>query len=233
MNELMPQETNLPDTIEDLSKFVLVGREKLISVRAEIRAIDKIHLAEEVRDQKLDEARMLSEALLDAEVQLGDLLKKIPKEKNQYTSARDSTVPSKPKKEVIENLGFTKKQAQRFEVLANNKDLVEQVKQEARVNDDLPTRTRVIDLAQQRKKREREDAEQEDNYSAYIDECKKAANRFTDAVYAFIHVNTDTQSLKMWNELLEPSLLPSLLQEVEEGIAKLSAIRNFLKGGKR
>jgi len=33
---------NLPDTIDDLLKFILVGREKLITVRAEIRAIDNL-----------------------------------------------------------------------------------------------------------------------------------------------------------------------------------------------
>ena len=35
---------------------------------------------------------------------------------------------------------------------ADNPDVVEQVKQEARENDDIPTRTRVIDIVQQRKK---------------------------------------------------------------------------------
>ena len=70
MNELIAQNQQLPDTLEDLSKFVLIGREKLKSVRAEICAIDKLQLAEEVRNQKRDEARMLSEALLDAEARL-------------------------------------------------------------------------------------------------------------------------------------------------------------------
>lgn len=78
------QNNQLPDKIEDLAKFVLVGREKLTSVRAEIRAISKLELAEEVREQKREEAQMLAEALLDAEVRIGDLLKQIPKAKNQY-----------------------------------------------------------------------------------------------------------------------------------------------------
>jgi len=38
-NALVQQNAQLPDTMEDLSKFVLVGREKLNAVRAEIRAI--------------------------------------------------------------------------------------------------------------------------------------------------------------------------------------------------
>lgn len=78
MNELATYEqSGLPGTIEDLSRFVLVGREKLTAVRAAIRAIDRVQLAQEVRNQKMDEARMLSEALLDAEVRLGEMTKQM------------------------------------------------------------------------------------------------------------------------------------------------------------
>ncbi|MFL0197352.1 hypothetical protein ACJDU8_17555 [Clostridium sp. WILCCON 0269] len=41
MSSIVPRPNNLPDNIGDLSKFVLVGREKLVPVKAEIRVIDK------------------------------------------------------------------------------------------------------------------------------------------------------------------------------------------------
>src|SRR4030067_423841 len=75
MNELILKKENLPANIEDLTRFVLIGRDKLISVRAEIRAINKLGLAKEVREQKRDEAQFLADALLDAEAKMGDLLK--------------------------------------------------------------------------------------------------------------------------------------------------------------
>ena len=56
--------------------------------------------------------------------------------------------------QVVNALGFSQKQAERFEILADNKDLVEQVKHEARENDDLPTRARVIDMAKARREHE-------------------------------------------------------------------------------
>lgn len=157
MNDLTVQTQQLPDNLHDLAAFVLVGREKLTAVRAEIRAIDKVQLAKEVRQQKQDEARMLSEALLDAEKRIGELAKTIPKATNgganQYGAKPTAlSEKQKTKSEVITDLGFTPKQMERFEILANNPDVVEQVKQEARENDDLPTRTRVIDIVQQRKK---------------------------------------------------------------------------------
>ena len=157
MNELAAPNRQLPDTLPDLAAFVLVGREKLTAVRAEIRAIDRVQLAKDVRQQKQDEARMLSEALLDAEKRIGELTKAIPKGTNgganQY-GAKPTSLSNKQKSktEVITDLGFTPKQVERFEILADNPDVVEQVKQEARENDDIPTRTRVIDIVQQRKK---------------------------------------------------------------------------------
>ena len=63
MNELSQTTRQLPDTLEDLSKFVLIGREKLNSVRAEIRAIEKVQLAAEVHEQKLEEAQEIAEAI--------------------------------------------------------------------------------------------------------------------------------------------------------------------------
>ena len=52
-SELKFEKTSLPANIKELSRFVLVGREKLTAVRAEIRAIDKVGLARQVREQKL------------------------------------------------------------------------------------------------------------------------------------------------------------------------------------
>ena len=40
------RENNLPVRLKDLRKFVLIGREKLIAVRAEMRAIDKKRILE-------------------------------------------------------------------------------------------------------------------------------------------------------------------------------------------
>lgn len=161
MNNLTTRNNQLPATLEDISSFILVGREKLVSVRAEIRAIGKLNLAQGVRDQKFEEAKMLSEALLDAEVRLGELMKQIPAQaggdRRSQDFKKDTAVHfEKPKAQIVKDLGFTEKQKQRFETLAENKDLVEQVKAEARENDDIPTRSRVLDLAQQRKKREEE-----------------------------------------------------------------------------
>jgi len=117
-NELTTiQNANLPDTIDDLAKFILVGREKLNSVKAEIRAIDRLKLAEDVHKQKLDEAAMLAEAVLDAEVRMGELLKKLPKKQGKRTDLQPPDTSGgrlETKTEVIENLGLSEKQVHKI-----------------------------------------------------------------------------------------------------------------------
>jgi len=143
MNKLIKKENNLPIKLEDLTRFVLIGREKLVSVRAEIRAIDKIGLATEVREQKREEAILLAGALLDAEARIGEIIAKIP----DYHSAGRGTMK---RKELP--IGITKKQSSAFQTLAENKDIIEQVKADAEAEDDLPTRTEVLRRVAEKKR---------------------------------------------------------------------------------
>ena len=164
MNEISISSKQLPTDINDLSKFVLVGREKLVAVRAEIRAIDKVGLAEEVRKQKLQEAQAISEAVLDAEVKIGELMRAVPKvsggDRKSDKFKNDTAVgfenKEKPvtKTEVIKQAGFTPKQVERFQTLAAHPDIVEQAKAEARENDDIVSRSLVLNMVKEKKKEE-------------------------------------------------------------------------------
>ena len=225
MNELATPNRQLPDTLPDLAAFVLVGREKLTAVRAEIRAIDRVQLAKEVRQQKQDEARMLSEALLDAEKRIGELTKAIPKGTNgganQYVAKPTSlSNKQKSKTEVITDLGFTPKQVERFEILADNPDVVEQVKQEARENDDIPTRTRVIDIVQQRKKAE----------NARIEESSRIYKQFHNSLFGLLTIETEHNRLEMlanWIEDCRGISVSDYIKDIGRTIEKLESIRAF------
>lgn len=160
MELIQRQEPQLPTKIEDLAQFVLVGRDKLAMVRAGIRALDKLDVAEGVRRQKKEEAQMLAEALLDAETRIGEILRQMPKASGKHWDEKRKTKSStaatstfqKTKTEAIRELGFEKTQVSRFETLAANKDLVEEIKQQAREADDLPTRTAVLQAVKWRDK---------------------------------------------------------------------------------
>ena len=245
MTELITTSHNLPANIEDLAKFVLVGREKLIAVKAQIRAIDKLGLAEEVYTQKLEETQMLTEALLDAEVKIGEITKKIPKtaggdrrsevfkkcsgaqfesscindEQKQQRGA--AAINQKSKSEIVENLGFSRDQVKRFETLAANKDVVEQVKAEARENNDLPTRSRVLQLVKQKNA----PPPKEENYEFRY----QAARSINEAISNACLVKVTQEHLQAWFDSLTVKGEGAFqLNMVNEAIENLRIIKVFL-----
>lgn len=161
MNDITVSKSNLPTNIDDLAKFALIGREKLVAVRAEIRAIEKVGLAQEVREQKLREAQDISEAVLDAEVRIGELMARVPKAQGKRTDIQptDSAVG---KYSAIEKAGFTPKQVERFQTLAAHPEIVEQAKAEARENDDIVSRSLVLNMVKAKKQEEKRQERQED-----------------------------------------------------------------------
>lgn len=226
------QNQNLPDKIEDLAKFVLIGREKLTAVRANIRAIDKLQLAEDVREQKKEEAQMLAEALLDAEVRIGDLLKQIPKasggdRKSEEIKNRTGAKFEKQetKQQVIERLGFNKDQANRFETLSSNKEIVEQVKAEARENEDIPTRSRVLQLVKEKSKEEKEYEEE----CRELDKAHRIYCKINDAVYKPISVEITEENVGYWTENMSQDELEEEERNVEQAINNLQKIKRIMK----
>ena len=137
MNELIKKPINLPSKLQDLTRFVLIGREKLVSVRAEIRAINKLELAQEVKEQKQGEAQGLAGALLDAETKIGEILAI-----DVQAHTHQHKIPA----------GITRKQSSQFQLMAEHREVVEQVKAEAEANDDLPTRTEVLRQIKEKEK---------------------------------------------------------------------------------
>lgn len=177
MNDLTVIQNNLPNSIEDLSKFVLIGRDKLQAVKAEISAIQKLGLAKEVYEQKKSEAQEIAETVTLAEMRTGELLKQIPKaqglrtdiqpadtsveklKKEENLILQEETLQAKPepiktKTEIIKDLGFSPKQAERMQTLAENPEIVKQAIQEARNNDDIVSRAFVLGKIKQEKRKE-------------------------------------------------------------------------------
>lgn len=142
MNEIAINSSNLPANMEDLSKFVLVGREKLTAVRAEIRAIQRVGLAREVAEQKRQEAQQLAEAVIDAEVRIGELMRQMP----TAQGARTELVPTDGKKlEKLAEMGFSSSAANRFEQMSKHPEAVAAAKAEAREADEIVTRSAVLE----------------------------------------------------------------------------------------
>ena len=145
MNNLATQEKQLPDNLADLAKFALIGREKLVAVRAEIRAIDKVGLAKEVHDQKLEEAQEIAEAVLDAEVKMGELIKAAGVRKGRPDKCRPATT--------LSEMGISRDQSSQYQLMANDPETVKKVKEQARETGQVASRSDVVhEIARKKKK---------------------------------------------------------------------------------
>ena len=146
MNELEIVNRMLPDTLPELSRFVLIGREKLNAVRAEIRAIKKVGLAKEVLEQKRVEAQEIAELVTMSEMQIGRMMKEMPKAQGKRTDV--TSCPSRQevetKSETIRELGFTPKQTAQFQQMADHEPQVLEAIAEARERDDIVSRADVM-----------------------------------------------------------------------------------------
>lgn len=138
MNEIITSNRKqLPETLPDLSRFVLIGRDKLKAVRAEIHAINKVGMAREVYQQKLEEAQEIAEVVTDAECRMGELLKE--REKPVGNRFRTSSA-----NDTLQDIGITRNQSSQFQIMANHPDSVEKAKAKAREQGTVLSRNAVI-----------------------------------------------------------------------------------------
>lgn len=213
---------NLPDTLPELAKFVLFTREKLVSVKAEIRALKKLELAPEIIEQKRLEAQMVSEALLDAQKLIGTETKKIPKasggDRRSQDFKNDTTVDfektKKTKREVIEELGFSPKQVERMEILADNPDVVEEVKAKARKNGDIPTQTQVINMVKYRKQK-----------ADKVIQSTRVSDKLLDTLKAVLDLDTSSETLDLLADNADSTAMGTYLAVLDSVRNKLDAIR--------
>jgi N6-adenosine-specific RNA methylase IME4 len=151
----------LPATIDDLARFVLIGRDRMAAVRAEMRAINKLGLASDVHRQKLQEAQDIAEVVLRAEVKLGGMMAAIDGAPGARTDLepRDTDVVRLPTKtDALAEIGFSMKQAQRLQQLANYPEIVEQAIAEAREKDDIASRLFVMSKIKAQEAQDKRDA---------------------------------------------------------------------------
>lgn len=146
MNELSTYREQLPDTLEDLSRFVLVSEERVQALKAEIRAIKKVSLAKEVYEQKLAEAQEFSEVTVLAQQKVGELLLQIQTaqgKRTDLTSPQD-TEKLKTKSEITTEMGMTSQQVSQYQQMAQHPEAVQTAIEKARESGDVVSRNQVM-----------------------------------------------------------------------------------------
>ena len=168
MNELITRNTQLPDTLEDLTQFVLVGKSKLNAYMLKLRTVNRLTTAQEIRNQTLEETQELANALIAAEQRIGELLLAVPKASGGDRRSEDFKNPNngnfeKSKSETIKEMGYGKNEAADYQQMAKNPEIVRKVIEEATANGEVVTKSAVMKQIQKAKEEARAEAQAEIN----------------------------------------------------------------------
>lgn len=148
MNEIITSgQQMLPETIEDLTQFVLVGKAKLQAYMLKLQTVNKLSVAQEIRDQTLKEAQEISNAVIAAEQRIGELLLAIPKQSggvNQYNKEEKAERMAKTKAKAIAEQGYGRHEAQDYQQMAKHPEVVKKVIQDAMDNGEIVTKASVM-----------------------------------------------------------------------------------------
>lgn len=161
MNELTSyQNQQLPDTIEDLTQFVLVGKAKLQAYMIKLQTINRLSTAQEIRDQTLKEAQEVSTALIAAEQRIGELLLAIPSASGHRTDLETSSErieKVKTKSETVKEMGYSKDEASDYQRMAQNPEIVQKVIDQAVASGEVVTKSQVMKEIAEAKRQQQEE----------------------------------------------------------------------------
>lgn len=146
MNAMTVTNIELPDTLEDLTQFVLVGKAKLSAYMLKLKTVNKLSVAQEIRDQTLQEAQEISTALIAAEQRIGELLLELPKSLGGRPSqnSADRSAEFKTKSETISEMGYDRHDALDYQTMAKHPEVVQRVIDEALAKGEIVTKTQVL-----------------------------------------------------------------------------------------
>ena len=113
-------EYELPTAFEDVASFAIIAQEKLKSVWAEISAIKRLGLAQDVLQQKIQEAQQIAEVKTRAEMRLGELTAAMPKARGTRTDLTSPTRAEKfeTKNEALSRANISSQEASQYELMA-------------------------------------------------------------------------------------------------------------------
>lgn len=149
MNEIESYQAQLPDTLEDLTQFVLIGRSKLNAYKLKLQKVDKLSDAQNIREQTLQDMQDVSIAIVAAEQRIGEILLSIQKNsggdrRSDDFKNHDSLNFEKTKDEVTSEMGYSRNQVSEYQRLAQNPEIVQKVIDDALEKGEIVTRTQVM-----------------------------------------------------------------------------------------
>lgn len=153
-------ESKLPDTSSELSKLLIWSTAKIDSLKNCLQHLDRLDNLGTTYSALQKEARYTAEVIIRIELKLGTLIAQIPKatsynnvsgkEKTETQNVSDDDLGEsndekhQKKSDQIKSLSLSQKQAETFQKMAKNKNVVEQAIEEFRDKEKIITRSSVL-----------------------------------------------------------------------------------------
>jgi len=156
-HELVKREPNLLSLpIEKLTPLSYVGHEAVRYAKGINKKLDKLPLTLEQKKRWLADAQEMGEIVIDIEARIGELLP--PPEETYKESTRiipDNTGKITSKKVLPD--GIDNHKAYIARQIKNHPEIVEEVKREAKENDDIATKTAILNRIRYEREKERKE----------------------------------------------------------------------------
>lgn len=150
-NELIKKEPNLLDRpIKDLLPISFVGVAAVAAYRSLVSKLDNLPMTEEQKQKTLADGQDAGKMLLAIEGRIGELVKPYHMSRGDRHSAE-----FQKKKESVEEIGLNGKQREKARIISDNPDVVKEVIKEAEENEDIPTKTAVLNKVKLKKYQEK------------------------------------------------------------------------------
>jgi hypothetical protein len=149
--DLVVQGKQLPATLDKLVPLSFIGSAAVKFYQAKVKLLDQLGMSEEQRKVTLADGQDAGEMLLNIEARIGELAQSIPQERNQGIPKGQPV--GKPLKH--EKIGVSEKRMHDSQTIHRNPAAVASVIKQARENEDIPTKTAVLnEIRYQREKKQ-------------------------------------------------------------------------------
>lgn len=120
-------------------------------------------------------------------------------------------------------MGFNKDQVKRFETLSSNKDIVEQVKAEARENEDVATRSRVLQLVKQNEKTNNQNIDLTESFKD-LEREKAISDNYDRAFLKARLLNIEDEDVEIWLKWMPKEDRLNITEILKESIENINCL---------
>ena len=136
--DLMCKEGQLPAVLDKLVPLSFIGQSAVGFYREKLKLLKHLDVANEQRQATLADGQDAGKMLLDIEARIGELFSKLPRKK----SWADDSIKSIPAQTA--DIGIKERDAYRAQEVFEHPEAVAEVIKEAEENEEIPTKTAVL-----------------------------------------------------------------------------------------